>query len=61
MDDTDISELDVSNLKNLEQLGIERTKIARLDLTGMPKLQAVWGCTDNGRVVLTADGVWRDD
>ena len=43
----------------LEELWIKRTAIKRLDLTKLPKLKKVRGCTDNGRVVLTAEGVER--
>ena len=43
----------------LEELYIDKTAIKRLDLTKLPKLKVVGGCTDNGRVVLTAEGVER--
>ena len=58
-DETKISQLQVENLLVLEKLYINRTVIKRLDLTKLPKLKEVIGCTDNGRVVLTAEGVDR--
>ena len=57
--DTGISKLSVEGLILLEDLCIRLTAIKRIDLTMLPKLKEVWGCDDNGRDVLTADGVKR--
>ena len=56
---TGISDMSVESLVSLEQLYIYGTTIRRLDLTMLPKLREVWGCTENDRVVLTAEGVER--
>ena len=54
-----ISDLSVEGLILLERLDIDGTTIMYIDLTMLPKLNLVYGCTDNGRVVLTAEGVER--
>ena len=61
IDDTDVENIEVSNLKSLEKLSIQGTRITHLDLTKMLKITRVRGCTDSGRVVLTAEGVKRSD
>ena len=56
---TRISELLVDGLVFLEEIYIYDTAIIHIDLTMLPKLSLVWGCNDNDRVVLTAEGVER--
>ena len=57
--DIGISDLSVEGLILLEILDIDGTAIKHIDLTMLPKLILVYGCDDNDRVVLTAEGVER--
>ena len=59
--DTKISQLQVERLLVLEELCIRGAGIKHIDLTKLPKLNVVYGCDDNGCIVLTAKGVQRDD
>ena len=57
--DTGLSDLSVESLVLLEELYIYGTAIKHIDLTMLSNLKLVYGCDDNDRVVLTAEGVER--
>ena len=61
LDRARVAELQVVSLKSLGQLDVRYTPIMFLDLRVCAALCWVRGCTDNGRDILTAPGVERDD
>ena len=59
LEDTKVKYLDVLDVNNLQIINVKHTGIIKIDLRHLEVLAEVWGCRDNGRIVLTKFTVER--